>query len=52
MVDEKKEKPEIISEEDEASPINQTKIFKRYKIQEVISKANTSCSSCKRRKRK
>ena len=38
VVDEKKEKPEIISEEDEASPVNQTKIFKRYKIQEVISK--------------
>ena len=38
VVDEKKEKPEIISEEDEASPANQTKIFKRYKIQEVISK--------------
>ena len=38
VVDEKKEKPEIISEEDESSPVNQTKIFKRYKIQEVISK--------------
>ena len=38
VVDEKKEKPEIISEEDEASSVNQTKIFKRYKIQEVISK--------------
>ncbi len=38
VVDEKKEKPEIISEEDEPSPTNQTKIFKRYKIQEVISK--------------
>ena len=38
VVDEKKEKPEIISEEDEARPANQTKIFKRYKIQEVISK--------------
>ncbi len=38
VVDEKKEKPEIISEEDEASPENQTKISKRYKIQEVISK--------------
>ena len=38
VVDEKKEKPEIISEEDEASTVNQTKIFKRYKIQEVISK--------------
>ena len=38
VVDEKKEKPEIISGEDEASPVNQTKIFKRYKIQEVISK--------------
>ena len=38
VVDEKKEKPEIISEEDETSPVNQTKIFKRYKIQEVISK--------------
>ena len=38
VVDEKKEKPEIISEEDEASPAKQTKIFKRYKIQEVISK--------------
>ena len=38
LVDEKKEKPEIISEEDETSPVNQTKIFKRYKIQEVISK--------------
>ena len=38
VVDEKKEKPEIISEEDEESPANQTKIFKRYKIQEVISK--------------
>ena len=33
VVDEKKEKPEIISEEDESSPVNQTKIFKRYKIQ-------------------
>ena len=29
IVDEKKEKPEIISEEDEASPAKQTKIFKR-----------------------
>ena len=38
VVDEKKEKPEIISEEDEASSVNQTRIFKRYKIQEVISK--------------
>ena len=38
VVDEKKEKPEIISEEDESNPVNQTKIFKRYKIQEVISK--------------
>ena len=38
VVDEKKEKTEIISEEDEASSVNQTKIFKRYKIQEVISK--------------
>ena len=38
VVDEKKEKPEIISEEDETNPVNQTKIFKRYKIQEVISK--------------
>ena len=38
VVDEKKEKPEIISEEDESNPANQTKIFKRYKIQEVISK--------------
>ena len=38
VVDEKKEKPEIISEEDEASTVSQTKIFKRYKIQEVISK--------------
>ncbi len=38
VVDEEKEKPEIISEEDESSPVNQTKIFKRYKIQEVISK--------------
>ena len=38
VVDEKKEKPEIISEEDESNSVNQTKIFKRYKIQEVISK--------------
>ena len=38
VVNEKKEKPEVISEEDDTNSINQTKIFKRYKIQEVISK--------------
>ena len=38
IVNEKKEKPEVISEEDDTNSINQTKIFKRYKIQEVISK--------------
>jgi len=38
VVGEKKEKPELISEEDESNSVNQTKIFKRYKIQEVISK--------------
>ena len=38
VVNEKKEKPEVISEEDDTNSINETKIFKRYKIQEVISK--------------